>query len=283
MTTARFRQLLASPGLILAPAAYDALSARIVAGAGFPALYLGSFATAASLLGLPDVGLITQTELIDAARRITAAVDIPVIADAENGFGNALNARRTVREYERAGVAAIHLEDCAVPKHVGRLPERVVPCEEMVQKLRAALDARRDPNFTIIARTDAKAVHGLAEAVERAQAYLAEGADLAFIVGLLLAETADVARQVKGPLLNVNYEIPAADLEATGLKVAIYPLLNLLASVQAVGEMMDALRRTGSVGPLRDRLAPRMRVLDLVGMESLEQDVLRYGLRPDLT
>ena len=180
-------------------------------------------------------------------------------------------------------MAAIHLEDCAVPKHVGRLPERVVPREEMVQKLRAALDARRDPNFTIIARTDAKAVHGLAEAVERAQAYLAEGADLAFIVGLLLAETADVARQVKGPLLNVNYEIPAADLEAAGLKVAIYPLLNLLASVQAVGEMMDALRRTGSVGPLRDRLAPRMRVLDLVGMESLEQDVLRYGLRPDLT
>ncbi len=241
-TTQRFRELLAAPGLILAPAAYDALSAQIVAGAGFPAIYLGSFATAASLLGLPDVGLITQTELVDAARRITAAVDLPVIADAENGFGNALNARRTVREYERAGVAAIHLEDCAVPKHVGRLPERVVPREEMVQKLRAALYARRDPNFTIIARTDAKSVHGLAEAVERAQAYLAEGADLAFIVGLQLAETADVARQLKGPLLNVNYEIPAADLEAAGLKVAIYPLLNLLASVQAVGEMMDAWR-----------------------------------------
>ena len=282
MTTARFRQLLASPGLILAPAAYDALSARIVAGAGFPALYLGSFATAASLLGLPDVGLITQTELIDAARRITAAVDIPVIADAENGFGNALNARRTVREYERAGVAAIHLEDCAVPKHVGRLPERVVPRDEMVQKLRAALDARRDASFTIIARTDAKPVHGLAEAIERAQAYLAEGADLAFIVGLQPEETAEVVGQLKGPLLNVNYLTPAADLEAAGLKVAIYPLLNLLASVQAVGEVMDALRQTGSVEALGDRLAPRTRVLNLVGLENVEREVLRYGLRPDL-
>ncbi len=114
-TTQRFRELLASPGLIIAPGAYDALSARVVAAAGFATLYLGSFATATSLLGLPDVGLITQTELVDAARRITAVVDIPVIADGENGFGNALNVRRTVRAFEQAGVAAIHIEDCAVP------------------------------------------------------------------------------------------------------------------------------------------------------------------------
>ena len=280
-TTQRFRELLAGPGLIVAPGAYDTLSARVVAAAGFPALYLGSSATAASLLGLPDVGLITQTELVDAARRITAVVDIPVIADGENGFGNALNVRRTVRAFEQAGVAAIHIEDCAVPKHVRGFAERVIPPGEMAQKIRAAVDARRDPNFVIIARTDAKPVNGLADAVERAQTYLAEGADLAFIVGLEVGETAEVVRQLKGPLFNVNYFTPASDLEAAGLKVAIYPLINLLASVQATTAAMDELRRTGSLEAFRERAGRSSQVADLVGMDEVADHVRRYGLRAD--
>lgn len=279
--TRQFRQLLAQPGLVVAPGAYDALSARAVAAAGFPALYLGSFATAAGLLGMPDAGLITQTELVDAARRITAVVDIPVIADGENGFGNALNARRTVRAFEQAGVAAIHLEDCAVPKHVGHIPDRVIAREEMVQKLRAALDARRDPDFAIIARTDAKAANGLADAVERAQSYLAEGADLAFIVGLRPEETAAVVAQLKGPLFNVNAFTPVADLEAAGQKVAIYPLLALQAALQGVTAVLEELRRTGAVVETRGRLAERDLVTDLIGMGEVDQLVRRYALIPD--
>jgi 2-methylisocitrate lyase-like PEP mutase family enzyme len=277
--TRQFRDLLAAPGLIVAPGAYDAISARIVAASGFPALYLGSFATAASLLGMPDVGVITQTELVDAARRITAVVDIPVIADGENGFGNAINVRRTVREFERAGVAAIHVEDCDPPKHVGRIPDRVVSRDQLVEKIRAAVDARRDPSFAIIARTDSKPVHGLDEAVERIQACFEAGADLGFIVGLQPDEIPGVTARVTGPIFNVNYFTPAADLEKAGLKVAIYPLTNLLAAVQSASEAMAELRRTGSVEALRDRLDARPAILKLVEMEETERQVREYKLR----
>lgn len=280
--TDRFRQLLAAPGLILAPGAYDTFSARLIEAAGFPALYLGSFATSASLLGLPDVGLISQTELVEAARRITAVVDIPVLADGENGFGNAINVRRTVREFERAGVAGIHLEDCDLPKHVGRLPERVIPRDQMVQKIQAAVDARRDPNFTLIARTDAKPVNGLDDAVDRAAAYLEAGADVAFIVGLRLEETAGVVARLPKPVFNVNYFVRAADLDKAGLKIAIYPVINLLAASGAVTATLAELRATGAVEGVRDRLGDAGQIRDAIGMADVEAAVRRYGLRPDL-
>src|SRR4051812_12255122 len=151
----RLRELLAGPGPLLAPGAYDALSARLVEAAGFQAVYMTGFGTAASLLGRPDVGLLTMTEMVDHARRIVEAVDVPVIADADTGYGNPLNVIRTVQAYERAGVAAIHLEDQVAPKKCGHMEgKQVIPAEEMAEKVRAAAAARADADFVLIARTD---------------------------------------------------------------------------------------------------------------------------------
>src|ERR687885_2859841 len=158
----RLRELLAGPEPVLAPGAYDALTARLVERAGFGAVYMTGFGTAASLLGRPDVGLLGLTEMVDNARRIVEAVDVPVIADADTGYGNPLNVVRTVHEYERAGVAAIHIEDQLMPKKCGHMEgKQLIPGAEMVQKIRAAAAARRSPDFLLIARTDARAVEGL--------------------------------------------------------------------------------------------------------------------------
>src|SRR3954451_24686334 len=163
---ARLRELLAGPGPVVAPGAYDALSARLVEQAGFDAVYMTGFGTTASLIGRPDVGLLTGSEMVDNARRIAAAVDVPVVADADTGYGNALNVLRTMQLYEQAGVAGVHLEDQVMPKKCGHMTGKaVIAAEEMVGKVRAAVEARQDPDFVIIARTDAAAVHGLDDAI----------------------------------------------------------------------------------------------------------------------
>src|SRR5256714_11916196 len=182
-TTTRLLELLAGPDLIVAPGAYDALSARLIAQAGFPAVYMTGFGTAASVLGQPDVGLLTMSEMVSRAAALAAVVgDRPLIADADTGYGNPINVRRTVREYERAGVAAIHIEDQVWPKKCGHMEgKQVIPVDEMVQKIRAAADARQDPDFVIIARTDANAVNGFEDALQRGKAYREAGADVLFI------------------------------------------------------------------------------------------------------
>ncbi len=169
---ARLRALLDSGQTILAPGAFDPLAARLVEEAGFPAVYMTGFGTAAALIGRPDVGLLTMTEMVDNAARIAACVDIPVIADADTGYGNPLNVIRAVGAFEAAGVAGIHLEDQVAPKKCGHLEGKlVIPAAEMAAKIRAAADARTQPDFVIIARTDARAVEGLERAVERARIY----------------------------------------------------------------------------------------------------------------
>ncbi|HET6873168.1 MAG TPA: isocitrate lyase/PEP mutase family protein, partial [Acidimicrobiales bacterium] len=179
---AALRRLLAGDGPVVAPGAYDALSARLIEDAGFPAVYMTGFGTAASLLGRPDIGLVSSSEMIDHARRIAGCVAVPVIADADTGYGNPINVLRTVREYERAGVAGIHLEDQVMPKRCGHLTGKVlVPVEEMTAKIRAAVAARSDPDFVLIARTDARAVEGLDAAIRRASSYLEAGADVLFV------------------------------------------------------------------------------------------------------
>src|SRR5438309_2364652 len=182
-TTTRLRELLAGPDLIVAPGAYDALSARLIAQAGFLAVYMTGFGTAASILGQPDVGLLTMSEMVSRAVALAAVIgDIPLIADADTGYGNPINVRRTIQEYERAGVAALHIEDQIWPKKCGHMEgKQVIPLPEMVQKIHAAVDARRDPDFIIIARTDANAVNGLDDALQRAKAYQEAGADVLFI------------------------------------------------------------------------------------------------------
>src|SRR3954447_396530 len=178
----RLRELLAAPGPLVAPGAYDALSARLVEQAGVDVVYMTGFGTTAALAGRPDVGLLTGAGMIDNARRIAAAVDVPVIADADTGYGNAINVVRTVQAYEQAGVAGIHIEDQVMPKKCGHMSDKaVIPADEMVGKIRAAVAARRDPDFLLIARTDAAAVEGLSAAIERARAYADAGADVLFV------------------------------------------------------------------------------------------------------
>src|SRR5229473_4109704 len=202
---ARLRRLLTQDGLLIAPGAYDCISARTIEQAGFSAVYMTGAGTAATL-GYPDYGLLTMSEMADNAGRLAAAVKIPVIADADTGYGNELNATRTVREYERRGVAGLHIEDQGFPKKCGHLDNKtIVSLDEYLAKIRAAVAAKRDPDFIVIARTDSRAVLGFEEAVRRANAALAAGADMAFVEApQTLEEVAAVPRLVKGPcLLNV--------------------------------------------------------------------------------
>ena len=178
----RLRQLLAEPAILVAPGAYDGTGARIAARLGFQALYVSGFATSAGVLGQPDVGYLTLTQMTDRVRTLADVVDVPLIADADTGYGNPLNVRQAVRAYETAGAAAMHIEDQTFPKRCGHLRGRdVIASDEMVQKIKAAVDARCDPDFVIIARTDARTTMGLDEAISRGAAYRDAGADMLFI------------------------------------------------------------------------------------------------------
>jgi 2-methylisocitrate lyase-like PEP mutase family enzyme len=252
MTKARqLRELLSNAGLITAPGAYDCITARMIEQAGFSAVYMTGAGTAA-MLGYPDYGLVTMSEMVENAGRIAAAVSVPVIADADAGYGNELNVVRTVREYEQRGVAGIHLEDQGFPKKCGHLENKVlIPLEEYVAKLRAAVSARRDPDFLIIARTDARAVLGFEEAVRRANVAIDAGADMAFVEAPeSLEEVAALPRLVGGPcLLNVVWrgktpEIAVDDAQAMGYKIVILPVLLSNAVVGACDQMLGELKQT---------------------------------------
>jgi 2-methylisocitrate lyase-like PEP mutase family enzyme len=254
-TTTRLRQLLNSRRTIVAPGCYNALSAKILDTVGFPALYMTGYGTSLSLLGMPDAGLCTMTEMHLNARYIVNAVKVPVIADADNGYGNAINVIRTVREYVQTGVAAIHLEDQVIPKRCGHVAgRRVVPIEEAVGKIRAADRARRetDPDFVLIARTDARGAHGgsLDDAIRRANAYLEAGADLAFVEGpTSVEEVRRVCREVTGRILynqtGVSPRFGLPELEDLGIAIVILPGVALRATIQAVHDLGVGLRDAG--------------------------------------
>jgi 2-methylisocitrate lyase-like PEP mutase family enzyme len=235
--------------MVIAPGAYDGLTAKLVAQAGFPAVYMTGAGTSVSH-GYPDFGLLTMSEMVDNAARIVRAVDVPVIADADTGYGNELNVFRTVQEYEQRGVAGIHIEDQVTPKKCGHLDDKeIVSREDYVAKIRAAVAARRDADFMIIARTDARAVAGLEEAVARANAALAAGADMAFVEApQTMEELAAVPKQVRGPcLLNVvrGGKTPEIDLlraQALGYRLAIVPGLLLKAVIGACDEVLAELK-----------------------------------------
>jgi 2-methylisocitrate lyase-like PEP mutase family enzyme len=247
----QFRDLLRRGGLTIAPGAYDCITARSIVQAGFGAVYMTGAGTAATL-GYPDYGLVTMSEMADNAGRIAAAVDVPVIADADTGYGNELNATRTVREYERRGVAGLHIEDQGFPKKCGHLDNKViVSLEEYLAKIRAAVAARRDPDFLIIARTDSRAVLGIDEAIRRANAALAVGADMAFVEApQTVEEVAAVPRLVNGPcLLNVVWrgktpEVAFGEAERMGYRVAIVPGLLFKAVMGVCDAMLSELRST---------------------------------------
>ncbi len=257
---ARLRALLESGETIVAPGAFDPLAARLVEEAGFPAVYMTGFGTSAALLGRPDVGLLTMTEMVDNARRIADCVDIPVIADADTGYGNPLNVIRTVGAYEAAGVAAIHLEDQVAPKKCGHMEGKlVIPAGEMAQKIRAAVEARTRPDFVIIARTDARAVEGLERALDRARLYREAGADALFIEAVTSEdEAAEAARAFPDVPLLFNWAeggktppISLDRLRELGYRIVIFPISTLLAATaaHAPGARRDRPVRDPGRGP----------------------------------
>ena len=271
--------------MVVAPGAYDCITAKLIAQAGFDAVYMTGAGTAATL-GYPDFGLVTMSEMVANAGRIAAAVDLPVIADADTGYGNELNVIRTVREYERAGVAGIHIEDQGFPKKCGHLDDKqIIPREDWLAKIRAAAASRHDRDFLIIARTDARAVAGFDEAVARANAALAAGAEMAFVEApQTLEEVAAVPCQVNGPcLLNVVFggKTPAVDLrdaEALGYRLAIVPGLLVQCVVGICEEKLAELKAIGRhPAPPKDVTVREM--FQRVGAG--EWDDLRLRFQPD--
>ncbi|WP_374447899.1 oxaloacetate decarboxylase [Stella sp.] len=248
----RLRTLLREQRLVVAPGAYDCITARMIRHAGFPAVYMTGSGTSASL-GYPDYGLVGLTEMADNAGRLAAAVDIPVIADADTGYGNELNVVRTVQEYERRGVAGLHIEDQEMPKKCGHLEDKsLVSLDDYLAKIRAAAAARRNPDFLVIARTDSRAVLGFEEAIRRANAALAAGADMSFVEAPQTPEeVAAVPRLVRGPcLLNMVWRgktplAPLADVEAMGYRVAILPSLLFRSVLGMCERVLGELRDTG--------------------------------------
>ncbi|GAA4675973.1 oxaloacetate decarboxylase [Pseudonocardia yuanmonensis] len=283
---ARLRDLLCGPGPLLAPGAYDALSARLVEQAGFDAVYMTGFGTTAGLLGRPDVGLLTGTEMADNARRLVAAVDVPVIADGDTGYGNAINVLRTVQTYEQAGVAAIQLEDQVTPKKCGHMSgKEIVPLPEMLGKIRAATEARRDPEFLIIARTDAVAVEGVDAAIERARAFRDAGADLLFVEAP--TSGADIER-VAGELAGVaplvfNWaeggKTPPLTLERIaelGFALVLYPIGTLLAATAGIRSLLETLRKDGTPQAALPGLPAFDEFTSLVGLPEVQELEQRY-------
>ena len=274
--TGILRNLLQSKDILVAPGAYDALSAKVIEKMGFKTVYMTGYGCSASVIGQPDVGLLTMTEMVKRAGDIAKAVNIPVIADADTGYGNPLNVRRTVVEYERAGVAGIQLEDQLFPKKCGHmLGRKIVSVEEMIQKIKAACDAREDREFVIIARTDARTNFGLEEALSRGEAYQEAGADLLFIespenieemkkINEHFPNIHTLANMVEGgrtPILSAN------ELEKLGFSIAIFPTGPLYAAAKGVRDYLYELKTKGTIQSKIDDLIPFSEFNDLIGLQ----------------
>jgi len=291
-TTTRLRELLAGPDLIVAPGAYDALSARLIAQAGFPAVYMTGFGTAASVLGQPDVGLLTMSEMVSRAAAIAAVIasvagDLPLIADADTGYGNPINVRRTIREYERAGVAGLHIEDQVWPKKCGHMEgKQVIPMDEMVQKVRAAVDARQDPDFVIIARTDANAVHGLEDAIRRGKAYHEAGADVIFIEApRSMTELRSIAQAFPGVPLLFNWAesgktppLPLEEIRTLGFKLVIFPVSLLFAATYSMLGLLEVLQQGQTPASFSSQMVTFSQFTEHIGLPDIQALEKRYGV-----
>jgi 2-methylisocitrate lyase-like PEP mutase family enzyme len=284
----RLRERLSSGSIVVAPGIYDAYGARFVAQAGFEAVYMTGNGVSASLLGRPDVGLVDLTLLSQHAHRAAAAVDIPLICDADTGYGNVVNVRRTIEEFEAAGVAAIHIEDQVSPKRCGQLPgaRAVIEIGEAVGKIEAAVAARRDPDFVIIARTDAAESRGLDEAIRRAQAYVKAGADVAFVEikagATILDDLKRIAGEVAAPcLVNVDAggklaALTADEIGALGMRLAIYPGLARCAAGYAIQAACAALKRDGNTRAVRERMLSPQQYNAALGLDEIEAWEKKY-------
>lgn len=266
------------------PGAHDALSARIIAQTGFKALAVGGYAVSAAHLGKPDVGLLTLTEMVDHFARIVDAADIPVLADGDTGHGNITNVMRTVKEIERTGAAAMFLEDQLFPKRCGHMEGKaVIPAEEMIAKIKAAVDARTDQDFVIMARTDALAPLGLDEAIDRANRYHQAGADMIFVEApRTVAEMRRITTEIEAPAMANNVEggktplLPAKELEAIGYRLVAFPTAGIYAVSAALAKTMKEILETGSSEGFRDHMMEFESFNRFIGLPSIRETERKY-------
>ncbi len=282
--TTLFKKLVLDEEILILPGAYDALSAKIVEQAGFKAVTFGGYATSASLLAKPDVSLLTLTEMVNQARYIAEAVDIPLFADGDTGHGNVTNVARTVRLFENAAVAGLFIEDQVFPKRCGHMEgKQVIMAEEMIAKIKAAVDARQDDDFMIMARTDALAVYGLDEAIERGNRYAEAGADIIFIEAPpSIDDMRRVCREVKAPMSANMIEggktplLTAKELQDLGYAIATFPLSTLYAAAYGVRMAIKELAETGTTLGYRDRMIAFSDFNQLVGLDAVRANETRY-------
>lgn len=279
------QQLLRSGQILMAPGAFDALTARLVQKAGFPAVYMTGFGATASRLGTPDIGLLSQTEMTTHARDMTRVLDIPVIADADTGYGGPSNIHRTVREYIQAGVAAIHLEDQVAPKRCGQMAGiRLMDAQESMLRLKCAIEARGQDDLLIIGRTDALPAVGMDEALRRARLYQDAGVDLVFIDGIKkIAEVEAVARAISGPKVvsivdgNETTALSATDLQEMGFSVVFYAVTALFTAVKAVSDVLAQLRVVGTPRASAASMVSYAQFTELVDLDFHKDLDERYG------
>jgi 2,3-dimethylmalate lyase len=281
----KFATMLRGGELIVAPGAYDCITARMVDQAGYSACYMTGAGVAATL-GYPDYGLVTMSEMADNAGRMTNVLNIPLIADADTGYGNALNVIRTVGAYEAAGVAGIHIEDQVAPKKCGHMEgKQVIAADEMAQKVRAAVESRTNPDFVIIARTDARAVEGLERAIERARLYRAAGADVLFIEAVTTeAEAAEAVRALPGVPLLFNWAeggktppISLSRLRELGYRIVIFPISTLLAATAAMRGILREIAVAGTPSALLRDLPSFGEFTDFIGLPEVREAEQRYA------
>jgi methylisocitrate lyase len=269
------RRHLSEKGQLIMPGVFDALSAKIASRAGFEVIFITGYSLSATLLGEPDFGLLTQTEVVSAAERICAVTDTPVIVDADTGYGNAINVIRTVQDLSRTGAAGMFLEDQVWPKRCGHMKgKQVIPLDEQLKKLRAALEARNDHDFYIVARTDSRQVLGLSEAIARGIAFKEAGADAVFVEAPeSKEEMKEIARHVPGPLVanmlerGVTPLMSPQELKELGFDLIVWPLAPVYSVAKSLAEVYSTLRRDGSTARILDRLMPFDDFNEIVGLE----------------
>ena len=277
LATFKLRQLIEQPEIIIAPGAYDCLTAKIIQQSGFPAVYMTGAGTSVARYGFPDLALASMTEMISNAADITASVSVPVIADADTGYGGLLNVGRTVRKYEQSGVAAIHIEDQEFPKRCGHLDDkRVIPTEDMIPKIKEAVESSTDKDFLIIVRTDALAVTGWEDTMDRCHRYIDAGADVLFVEALRNSEDAQRAvESLPVPLLYNFVEtgksplLSASDLESIGFKIVIFPASNLLLVTAAIQKLMAELKEKGTTIGMMEQMVSLQDCFELMGLSEM--------------
>ncbi|MDR2076123.1 MAG: isocitrate lyase/PEP mutase family protein [Desulfovibrio sp.] len=276
------REMLKQPEIIVAPGCYDALSARLVEQAGFPCAFMTGFGASGSILGQPDYGLMTMTEMLSVCANMVSVLNIPLIGDVDTGYGNPLNVHRAIREFERAGVAAVHIEDQCFPKRCGHMDKKaVIPAREHVEKIKACLDARED--MLIIARTDSRATHGINEAIDRVLAYHEAGADIVYIDAPASVEELElIGKKAKGYKFVNQTEggktplLPTEELQRLGFNIVIFPCCTIFTAAKAMRQTLAHLKEKGTTREYIDHMTTFKEYTDIVGMPVLLEMERRY-------